>query len=63
MVKCLFLVGVLNSAVLTPDRATAKEFMLKDDTGVIKCIFYQIVSTQDKYMSTIEIVKLSQHCL
>lgn len=36
---------MLNSAVLTADKATAKEFMLKDDTGIIKCIFYQIVST------------------
>ncbi|KAI0226286.1 hypothetical protein LSAT2_023081, partial [Lamellibrachia satsuma] len=34
--------GMLNSAVLTADKATAKEFMLKDDTGIIKCIFYQI---------------------
>ena len=27
------------------EKETAKEFVLKDETGVIKCIFYQIVST------------------
>ena len=35
---------MLNSAVLMVAKETAKEFVLKDETGVIKCIFYQIVS-------------------
>ena len=42
--KISFPPGLLDSATVRDSTGTGKEFMLRDDTDSIKCVFYEIVS-------------------